>query len=144
MFGGETLRRITVVAAPVLVVGSTIVWFMPSFRGLDQMPTGGPWSVIQLQVVLTASLFAAAEWAVYKSLPRWRVPAITGSVLGTAVSLLWRDAVSSHSKVTDPAANLAVHLAGSPATLAALLLPGISREVDRGLDVRAAKKVGGR
>ena len=138
------MRRITVVAALVLVFGSTIVWFLRSFRGLDQVPTGGPWSVIQLQVVLGAPLFAAAGWVVDQSLPWWRVPAITGSVLGTAVSLLWRDAVSSHSKVTDPAANLAVHLAGSPATLAALLLPGISREVDRGLDVRAAKKVGGR
>ena len=100
--------------------------------------------MIQLLVVLTAPLFAAAGWAVYKSLPWWRVPAITGSVLGIAVSLRWWVAVSSLSAVTDPAINIAVHPAGSLATLAALLMPGISRRVDRALEVRAPKKVGGR
>jgi hypothetical protein len=138
------LRRIKVVAALVLLFGCTFVWVMPSYRGLDRMPTGGPWSVVQLQVVLTAPLFTAAGWAVDKSLPRWRMPAITGSVPAAAMPLRWWVAVISLSAVTDPAANIAVRPAGSPATLAALLLPGISREVDRGLDVRAAMNVGGR
>ena len=145
MFGGETLRRITVVAALVLVLfGSTFLWFMPAFLGLDQVPTGGSWSVIQLLVVLTALLFAAAGWAVYKSLPWWRVLAITGSVLGIAVSLLWWVAVSSLSGVSNPAINIAVHLAGSLATLTALLVPGISRKVGQALEVRAPNKAGGR
>ncbi len=143
--GGETMRRTIFAAALVLVsFGSTFLWFMPSVHGLDQEPTGGVWSVIQLSVVLTALLFAAAGWAVYKSLPWWRVSAITGAVLGIAVSLLWWVAVSSLPGVTSPASNIAVHVAGSLAVLAALLVPGISRRVDQALGVAAPKKAGPR
>lgn len=126
-----------------MLFGTTFLWFMPSFLGVDHEPTDGVWPVIQILVVLTVLMFVAAGWAVYKLLPWWRAAAITGSVLGLVVSLLWWIAESSVSGVTNTATNLGVRLVGSPAVLAVLLVPGISRALNGALRASAAS-AGGR
>jgi hypothetical protein len=123
----------TVAAAAIFLLGTTFLWFMPSFLGTGADVEGAIWSVIQLLVLATVVGYVGAAWALYRATTWWRPLAIGGSVVGTMVLGLWWLAVNSLSGATNMAANLTLHAIGIAVLLLVLLVPSLGRSFDRRL-----------
>jgi hypothetical protein len=113
-------------AIGIFLFGTTFLWMTPAMSGKGgQAVTGPRWTAVQVLVWLSIIGFAAAAWAVFKSLDWW-APALAGSAMvGLAATLAYLLAVSGTQDIANVASNVAIHAGVSLLTLVAVTAPSL-------------------
>jgi len=115
-------------AVGLLLFGSTFLWMTPAFAGRTRPPTGTAWTLVNLLALVAVAGFTVAAWAVFKQYSWWGPVTLASAVIGLVAVIpfvvgLWQTGVG----FADPGVqiNLWLHLVGSAAAVAVVLLPGL-------------------
>ena len=118
--------RRNVIAAALLVYGSTFLWMTASFAGTSRPPGGAAWVIADVGALVSLALFTLAAWGVFRSRWWWERAASAGAVAGLATLVPYWIAASS---TPEPGLNKPIHIAGSVAVLLVLLVPALERRL---------------
>lgn len=86
------------------------------------------WATATAGALVSLALFTLAAWGVFKSKSWWERVAVAGAIAGLATLVPYGIAASS-TGVSGPGLNSAIHIAGSGAVLAVLLVPALECRV---------------
>ena len=117
-----------VVAVGLFLFGSTFLWMTPAFAGRTRPPTGMAWTVVNILALVAVAGFTVAAWAVFKQYSWWGSVTLVSAVIGLVALIpfvfgLWQIGVGFADLGVQ--INLWLHLVGSAAAVAVVLLPGI-------------------
>jgi hypothetical protein len=115
-------------AVGLFLFGSTFVWMTPAFAGRTSPPTGMAWTLVNILALTAVAGFTIAAWAVFKQYAWWAPATLTSAVIGVAavipfvVGLAQIDVGLADLGVQ---INLWMHLVGSGAAIAIVLVPDV-------------------
>ena len=115
-------------AVGLLLFGSTFLWMTPAFAGRTLPPTGMAWTVVNVLALAAVAGFTIAAWAVFKQYPWWGPVTLASAIVGLVsvipfvVGLLQIRVGFADLGVQ---INLWMHLLGSVAAIAVVLLPNV-------------------
>ena len=102
---------------------------MPSRARFDVSTTGRAWTLANVLSFATLLGFTAATWGLFQRTSWWEMAAVASAAVGiAAVAPYWLAA--ERAGETSPAFNAVIHLIGSLAVFALLLVPALERWVD--------------
>ncbi|MGZ6390941.1 MAG: hypothetical protein ACXWQZ_17005 [Ktedonobacterales bacterium] len=117
-----TFRNIVAIA--VFLFGTTFLWMTPLFIG--PTATGAVWTMAQVLGFLAIIGFTAAAWGIFKATDWWETVAIVSSAVGIAATIPYAIAAPTTAAAGDALSmviNIGLHMVGSAAVIAALLVP---------------------
>ena len=118
--------RRNVIAAALLVYGSTFLWMTASFAGTSRPPGGEAWVITNIGALVSLALFTLAAWAVFWPKWWWERAASAAAIAGLATLVPYWIAASS---TPEPGLNKPIHIVGSAAVLIVLLVPALERRL---------------
>jgi hypothetical protein len=113
-----------VIAAGVLLFGSTFLWMMPLFIG--PKATGALWTAAQVLGFVAILGFTVAAWGIFKATGWWETVTLASGIIGVAVTIPYTIAAPTTAGTGDLLSmfiNIALHGLGSTVIIAALLMP---------------------
>jgi hypothetical protein len=123
-----------VVAVGLFLFGTTFVWMTRAFLA-DRTNAEGPiWAVVQALVLVAMAGFTLAAWGVFKQTDWWEAVAVLSAAVGLACVVPYYVAVDQLGQ-KDPGVgmNVAIHVFGSVAVGAVVLIPVVHTWVERRL-----------
>jgi len=124
-------RRFTfknIVAIGLFLFGTTFLWMTASFTGRTPPPEGGIWTVENILALIAVIGFSAAGWGVFRELAWWETAAVASATVGLIAIIPYVLGLSQIGVgFADPGVqiNLAMHVLGSAAVLALVLVPAV-------------------
>jgi hypothetical protein len=115
-----------IVAIGLFLFGTTFLWMTASFTGKTPPPEGSLWTIENILALVAVIGFSAAAWGVFKDLALWEPVAVASATVGLIavipyiVGLTQIDVGFADLGVQ---INLAMHVLGSAAVLALVLVP---------------------
>jgi hypothetical protein len=113
------------VALGLFLFGTTFLWMTPAFAGKTP-PTGTAWTLANVLALVAVAGFTVAAWAVFKQSSWWATAALVSGIVGLVAVVPF---IVGQSQLDvglgDPGVqiNLWMHLLGSAAVVAIVLLP---------------------
>jgi hypothetical protein len=123
-------------AVGLFLFGSTFLWMTPAFAGKTPPPTGAAWTLANVLALVAVVGFAVAAWGVFKQYSWWEMAALVSGVVGLVAVVPFLVGQSQlEVGLGDPGVqiNLWLHLLGSAAVIAIVLLPVAHNWVTRRL-----------
>ena len=122
-----TIRNVGGVS--LFLFGTTFLWTTPMFATPGVSTEGTAWTLANVLSLATLAGFSVATWGLFQRTSWWEMAAVASAVVGVAAVIpYW---VAAHrAGETSPGFNAAIHLAGSAAVCALLLVPALERWVD--------------
>jgi MFS superfamily sulfate permease-like transporter len=114
------------VALGLFLFGTTFLWMTPAFAGKTPPPTGTAWTLANVLALVAVAGFTVAAWAVFKQSSWWQTAALLSGMVGlVAVVPFVVGQGQLDVGLGDPGVqiNLWLHLLGSAAVIAIVLLP---------------------
>jgi hypothetical protein len=115
-----------VLAVSMFLFGTTFMWMTAAFAGRTPPPRGSAWTVVGVVALVAVAGFSLASWGVWKDLAWWQAAAAASAVVGLAAVVPYvlglRQAGIGFADL-GIGINLAMHLVGSAAVLAIVLVP---------------------
>jgi hypothetical protein len=108
----------------------------PAFAGKTPPPTGTAWTLANILALIAVAGFTIAAWAVFKQYSWWETAALVSGIVGLVAVVPFIVGQSQLDVgLADPGVqiNLWLHLLGSAAVIAIVLLPGAHDWVTRRL-----------
>lgn len=120
-----TFRNLSAVA--MFLFGTTFVWMTAAFVGRTSPPRGTLWTIVNVLVLAAVAGFSVAAWGVLRETSWWEAVAMASAVVGLLAVVPYAVAIGRIGQLTDGGVqmNLAIHVGGSVATLAVVLLPAL-------------------
>lgn len=116
------------VAVGLFLFGSTFLWMTPAFAGRTSPPTGVAWTLENVLALVAVAGFTVAAWAVFKQHAMWGPITLASAIVGLVAVIPF---VVGLSQIGAGFADLGVqinlwmHLLGSLAAMAVVVLPGL-------------------
>jgi hypothetical protein len=116
------------VAVGLFLFGSTFLWMTPAFAGRTPPPTGVAWTLANILALAAVAAFTIAAWAVFKEYSWWTPVTLVSAIIGLVaviafiVGLLQIEVGFADVGVQ---INLWMHVVGSVAAVAVVLLPDL-------------------
>jgi hypothetical protein len=116
------------IAVGLFLFGSTFLWMTPAFAGRTPPPAGMAWTLVNMLALTAVAGFTIAAWAVFKQYSWWGPVTLVSAIIGLVaaipflVGLLQIGAGLADLGVQ---INLWMHLVGSAAAVAVVLLPDL-------------------
>ena len=123
-------------ALGLFLFGTTFQWMTPAFAGKTPPPTGTAWTLANILALIAVAGFTIAAWAVFKQYSWWETAALVSGIVGLVAVVPFIVGQSQLDVgLADPGVqiNLWLHLLGSAAVIAIVLLPGAHDWVTRRL-----------
>jgi len=123
-------------AIGLLLFGSTFLWMTPAMAGPTPPPTGTAWTVTNALSFAAVIGFTIAAWAVYRQYAWWDTAALVSGIVGLVAVVPFTVGQSELDVgLGDPGVqiNLWLHILGSAAVIAVILLPAAHDWVARRL-----------
>jgi hypothetical protein len=114
------------VAVGLFLFGSTFLWMTPAFAGRTPAPTGLVWTLVNTLALTAVAGFTIAAWAVFKQYSWWGPITLVSAIVGlVAMTPFIAGLLQIEVGLADPGVqiNIWMHLVGSVAAVAAVLLP---------------------
>jgi hypothetical protein len=121
-----TLKNL--VALGLFLFGSTFLWMTPAFAGQTSPPTGMAWTLVNVLALVAVAGFTVAAWAVFKQHAVWAPITLASAIVGLVAVIPFVVGVSRIGPgFTDLGVqiNLWMHVLGSLAAIAVVVLPGL-------------------
>jgi len=115
-----------VLALGLFLFGTTFLWMTASMSGKTPPPGGTMWAVTNVLAYSAIVVFTVAAWAVFKEYPWWEAATLLAGIVGLGAIVPF---VVAQNRLdvglgdSGVQINLWLHVLGSAATAAALLLP---------------------
>ena len=120
-----TFRNLTAVG--LFLFGTTFLWMTASFAGKTPPPEGAVWTIENVLAICAIVAFSAAAWGVFKDLSWWDPVALTGAIIGLVAVVPYVVGISGIGGFADLGVeiNLVMHVVGSAAVMAVVLIPSV-------------------
>ena len=114
-----------IVAGGLFLFGTTFLWMTASFAGKTPPPEGAAWTLENVLTIVAIVGFSAAAWGVYEDLAWWEAAAAASALVGLVAVVPYVVGVSGIGGFDDSGVqiNLAMHVLGSAAVLAMVVVP---------------------
>jgi hypothetical protein len=125
-----------VVALGLFLFGTTFLWMTAAMAGKTPSPTGTAWTLANVLAYLAVVSFTVAAWAVFKQYSWWGTAALISGIVGLVAVVPF---VVGQSQLDvgfgdlGVQINLWMHVLGSAAVIAIVLVPLAHRWVARRL-----------
>lgn len=123
-------------ALGLFLFGTTYLWMTPAMAGTTPPPTGTAWTLTNVLCLAAVIGFTLAAWAVYKQYAWWDTAALVSGIVGlVAVGpfVVGQSQLDVGFGDLGVQINLWMHVLGSAAVTATLLLPAAHDWVTRNL-----------
>jgi hypothetical protein len=114
-----------VMAGGLFLFGTTFLWMTAAMAGKTPPPEGTEWNVEQVLAFVAIIGFSAAAWGVFKDLAWWEPVALGSAIVGLVSVIPYTVGISHIGGFSDLGVeiNLVMHLVGSAAVLAIVVVP---------------------
>jgi hypothetical protein len=114
-------------AAGLLVFGSTFLWMTKMFLADARSADGAIWGVIQILVLAAIAGFTVAAFGVYRGATWWEPVAMVSAVIGLVSVVPYVIGVRAVGQFADAGVgmNIAIHVVGSVVVIALVMVPVI-------------------
>jgi hypothetical protein len=115
-----------VVALGLFLFGTTFLWMTPAMAGKTPPPTGTAWTLANVLAFVAIIAFAIAAWGVFKQYSWWEAAAVVSGIVGLVAVVPF---IVGQSQLyigfgdLGVQINLWMHIVGSAALIAIVLLP---------------------
>ena len=124
------------VALGLFLFGTTFLWMTPAMAGKTPPPTGTAWTLANVLAFVAIIAFAIAAWGVFKQSSWWEVAAVVSGIIGLVAVvpfIVGQAQLDVGFGDLGVQINLWMHIVGSAAVIAIVLLPAAHDWVTRRL-----------
>jgi hypothetical protein len=114
------------VALGLFLFGTTFLWMTPAMAGKTPPPTGTAWTLANVLAFVAIIAFAIAAWGVFKQSSWWEVAAVVSGIIGLVAVvpfIVGQGQIDVGFGDLGVQINLWMHILGSAAVIAIVLLP---------------------
>jgi hypothetical protein len=116
----------TLVAICLFLFGTTFLWMTAFLAGKTPPPSGTAWTVANVLAYAAIVVFTIAAWGVFKQFSWWETAAVLSGIVGLAAVvpfIVGQSQLEIGFRDLGVQINLWVHILGSAAVIAIVLLP---------------------
>ena len=116
----------TFVAIGLFLFGTTFLWMTAFLAGKTPPPSGTAWTITNVVAYVAIAAFAIAAWGVFKQYSWWEAGAVVSSVIGLVAVvpfIVGQSQLDVGFGDIGVQINLWVHILGSAAVIAIVLVP---------------------